>query len=403
MIPRTKVNYGFLDLTRSVWIRERSPANRDQLKALLKAYMGCAHLRLTPSGRGGLYAILKSIDQPRVIVPAYTCKAVVEASILAGKRVEHVETETDGFNIRTGDLEPLLGPDAVVIATHQFGIPCEIERIAAMCLSSGAMLIEDCAASLGTQVNGRLTGTFGDAAFFSFDSTKLITVPLKGGFVVTRDSQLMAKIDRFCQENWQPLPWLRKVRWLTLAAALRALENPLLYRLFHNLIFRWRGRFTQDTPNLNTTMTPFYQYEMAEWQAAIALEQVKRLDAIVAQRRTLYAQFHRELSDCKAFKLPPEDRDQQWCCIRFPIRVDGNKIDFYERATRMGIDFAFSFTFIDCPEQCKNARDLADAVLDIPYYFKLGDKERSKVVQVLRFLSDVEAFHEDQRTQSDDR
>lgn len=403
MIPRTKVNYGFRDLVRSVWIGERSHTHRDQLANLLKAYVGCDHLRLMPSGRGGLYAILKSIDHPRVIVPAYTCKAVVEASMLAGKKVEHVEAEADGFNIRTEDLEPLLGPDAAVIATHQFGIPCEIERVAAMCRKHGALLIEDCAASLGTQVNGKLTGTFGDAAFFSFDSTKLITVPLKGGFVVTRDPQLMARIDRFCQENWHPLPWLKKAKWLTLATALRGLENPLLYRLFHNLIFRWRGRYTQDTPDLNATLSPFYQYEMAQWQAAIALEQVKRLDEIVAQRRGLYAQFHRELSDCTHFKLPPEDRDQQWCCIRFPIRVSGDKIKFYDRAVKLGIDFAFSFTFIDCPKHCKNARELADAVLDIPYYFKLSEKERKKVVQVLRFLSEAEILHEDQRTQSDDR
>lgn len=349
-----------------------------------------------PSGRGGLYAILRSIEQRRVIVPAYTCKAVVEASTLAGKRIEFVDAESDGFNIRTDDLEPMLGPDAAFIATHQFGIPCEIERISEMCRRKGSILIEDCAASLGTLANGKLTGTFGDAAFFSFDSTKLITVPLKGGFVITRSAELMDSIERFCAGHLRPLPSSKKAKWLTMASILRTLENPILYQLFHNLMFRWRGRFTQDTPDLNVTLTPFYVHEMAEWQAAIAVKQIQMIDAIVEQRRQLYAEFRRDLSDCQSFSVPPEDPERQWCCIRFPIRVKGDKIRFYERASKLGVDFAFSFTFIACPHDCKNAHKLADAVLDIPYYSKLTAAERKAVVQVLKHL-DTEMSHEDQR------
>lgn len=398
MIPRTKVNYGYSDLFRSVWIGYRSTENLKRLVDLVQKFMGQQHVRLTPSGRGGFHAILQSIDRPRVIVPSYTCKAVIEAAKLANKKIDYVEAEPDGFNIRPEDLHGKLGPDAAMIATHQFGIPCAIEHICELCKLSGTMLIEDCAASLGTRINGRLAGTFGDAAFFSFDSTKLITVPLKGGFITTPHAELMKKIDRFCSVHWKPLPLIKKINWLLQATILRSLENPFLYRLFHNVMFKWRRRYTADTPDLNLRLTPYYQYEMADWQAFFAADQLSNLDKIVTQRRDLYNQFHRELSDCKHLRLPPEDKLKEWCCIRFPIRVPGDKLAFYRRAAEMGVDFAFSFTFIDCPKTHKHAIQLADSVLDIPYYWKLTESERKNVIQVLKTL-DAEISHENQWTQ----
>ena len=384
MIPRTKVNYTVTELLRSASIQESSTRQREALTSLLRAQFDFEHVQLTPSGRAALYFLLRALPQPRVIVPAYTCKAVVEAARLAGKEVVHIEVEPNGFNLDPRQLEPLLDANCIVVATHQFGIPCDIETIRAQCIRHGAFLVEDVAAAFGTRIQGKLAGTFGDAAFFSFDSTKLINVPLKAGFLAVRDASLFSQVQAVCRQEIKAMSAVRKCALILQGFVLLLLENHLLYRLFHSLMFKARGRFTADGPGLNLERTAFYRDEVAEWQAFLAVCQLQRLDSIITHRRDVYAVFNEQLRDCPQFTLPPADTHREWACIRYPIRVHGDKLAFYHAANRRGIDFAFSFTFIDCPPHFHHAQGLASSVLDLPYYTKLSPAEIDQTVRVIK-------------------
>ncbi len=384
MIPRARANFTLADLAAAARITEGCNEYRSLLSAQLCAYLGVANVLLTPSGRCGLYAILRAIDRPRVIVPAYTCNAVVEAALLAGKTVQYAEVEVDGFNVAVDSLEPLLGPDAVFIATHQFGIPCAIERIVSLCRARAAMCIEDAAASLGTRVGGRLTGTFGDAAFFSFDTSKLVTVPLKGGAVIARDPELFARIERGHRSNVEPMPAHVKARMLAMASALVLLQGRRRYALFHAL--RFRRSFTAEAPLLEAKRTLWYRYDLAPFQAFIATRQMARIDELVGKRRALYSAYELKLRGMKAFVTPPPDVAQEWAPIRFPIRVRSDKLAFYRAATKRGVDFAFSFTFIAAPPRFEAAHALARSVLDLPFYNDLALEELDTVVETLHAL-----------------
>ena len=387
MIPRARANFSLNDLADAALVRE---GGREDHKASfaeqLRSYLGVADVLLTPSGRGGLYAILKAVDRPRVVIPAYTCNAVTEAATLAGKTVDYAEVERDGFNVDPTTLASRLGPDSIFIATHQFGIPCDIERVLRICRDRGALVVEDAAASLGTRVGGELTGTFGDAAFFSFDTTKLITVPLKGGAVVARDKELFARIRRAYEAEIEPMPARVKARTLALSTALVLLQEPARYRLFHRLQFERRGRFTAEAPLGAVKRTQWYQYDFTSWQALVAMRQMERIEQIIQRRRARYAEYGERLRGTSTFRTPPLDTRQEWAPIRFPIRVDGDKLAFYRDATKRGVDFAFSFTFIEAPPQFEAAHALARSVLDLPFYFDLTHAELDAVVETLRAL-----------------
>lgn len=103
------------------------------------------------------------------------------------------------------ELQKVIDKDSVVIATHQFGNPCRIEEIQSLCRRTGAILIEDCAASLGTHIQGQPAGSFGDYAFFSFDSTKLVTVPSKGGFIIAREATETERLATYIQNIRHPV------------------------------------------------------------------------------------------------------------------------------------------------------------------------------------------------------
>ena len=54
-----------------------------------------------------------------------------------------------------------------------------------------------------------------------------------------------------------------------------------------------------------------------------------------------------------------------------------------------GVNFAFSFTFIQCPDSCVNAQELASRVLDLPDYAKLSDAEQAEVIETLHELEEA--------------
>jgi dTDP-4-amino-4,6-dideoxygalactose transaminase len=383
MVPRAKANYNLCQLAKALFIREGGRDYRGILISQLRDFLGEHNILLTPSGRSALYFILKAIDKPRVVVPAYTCNAVIEAAVLAKKEVVYVEVEDNGFNLSLSELENLADEHTIVIATHQFGFPCEIEDIVSVCRRKRAVVIEDAAASLGSRVNGKPVGTFADAAFFSFDSTKLINVPLKGGFLVGRNADLFEKICTAYKKEIELMPLWLKWKLILQACILVCLQNHFLYRAFHWMRFELAGKYTAETANVSAKKTVFYRYDMANWQAYIATRQVKVIDQLINTRRRRYAQFIERLSLCTAFELPAFDEKAEWACVRFPIRVRSNKFLFYDKIAGQGVDCAFSFTFITCPDKFKNAKRLGSQILDLPFYYKLTDKEFEKVVSAL--------------------
>jgi dTDP-4-amino-4,6-dideoxygalactose transaminase len=113
---------------------------------------------------------------------------------------------------------------------------------------------------------------------------------------------------------------------------------------------------------------------------------MRQINDLIRRRQFLYQAYREALAGCSYIALPPADGQREWACIRFPVRVMGNKYDYYRKAAGLGIDFAFSFTFVPCPPHCRRALALAQAVLDLPFYHKLKPEEFNRTVGVLRRL-----------------
>ena len=382
LIPRTKVNFGFKDLFMSLFINESHNKYSKFLIKQLGRYFKNYNIILTPSGRGGLYLILKSIhDKNKVIIPSYTCKVVTEAAMLARKKVIYSEVSEIDFNFSLKDLESVIDSDSIVIATHQYGIPCQIDLIKKMCDKHGAILIEDCAASFGSKYKGKLTGTFGDYSFFSFDSTKLINVPLKAGFIIIKDKEKHNKIFDIYKREMLKIPFKIKLTNIFLGLIYLIIENPYLYRLFHLFYFKLRNKYTVDNAELYLNKNQFYLYRISEWQSFIALRQVGNINEIINKRNEIFKKYHTLLSGIEKLNILPFN--EEWVCIRFPILVN-DKLNTYNNFLKKGFDVAFSFSFMVCPNNFVIAKNIANKVLNLPYYYKLTDKEIFKIIKVIK-------------------
>ncbi|RLD12451.1 MAG: hypothetical protein DRI44_00520 [Chlamydiae bacterium] len=384
MIPRSRVNYTFFDLFNLSFIKPKKYYSK-KILLFLKSLFSQKNILLTPSGRGGLYLILKSLPQKNVFVPAYTCNAVIEAINHAKKSCCYIEVEEKGFNVNIDMLKKELIPGSVFIATHQFGFPTEIEKIKEICDKNNCVLIEDCAGSFGTRISNELTGTFGDFSFFSFDSTKLINAPLKAGFVIIRDDINFRKLKGIYDKEIQPMPFLHRVRLFIKALIYTLISSSnIIYKFFHLFFFESRNIITSETTRINPQLNEFYKYDVTGWQSAIILKQLKNLDDIISKRQILYNFYQQKIKN-SIIKLPMESLDNSWVCIRFPIMIE-NKIEFYRKLVKSNIDSAFSFTYIVTPKDYRFAHKYAEQVLDIPFYYRLSCKEQNYIINELNKL-----------------
>lgn len=399
LLPRVKVNYRLRDLLNALWILCCGGRGyRMQVVELLKRYFEGRHVLLTPSGRGALYYLLKSLHRRKVIVPAYTCNAVAEAAALAEKEIEFVECSPVTLQIIPELLRKVVDSESVFIATHQFGIPCDMEAIRSICAEQDCEVIEDVAAALGSELGGRKCGTFASYAFISFDSTKLVNVPLKGGAIILSPEIDPCALEESYKQEIKSMPTLHSLKLILLGVVYQLLRNNFIYRFFHFFNFQMRGRATAEQSEVSTHLTPFYRFDFEEWQAAIILPQLEKLEELIFQRRTLFKRYLAQLENLPFIRLPPADSRNEWCCIRFPLQIEGDKFEFYRECTRRGVDLAFSFTFLATPLNFKQAHQIAAHILNIPFYIDLSEAEIAKVISTTREVADNLKEHSHART-----
>jgi len=114
---------------------------------------------------------------------------------------EFGERREDGcYNRETGRRMAACQP------MHTFGHPARIDEIAAICQGWGIALVEDAAESLGSDFQGRHTGTFGRLGVFSFNGNKIITTG-GGGMIVTDDEELAARAKHLTTTAKVPHPY----------------------------------------------------------------------------------------------------------------------------------------------------------------------------------------------------
>ncbi len=393
IIPRTRVNYSLLDLlVASVFFMLSSRNNREQTVSIIKNLTHQDNILLMPSGRAGLYYILRSLNIETVIVPSYTCNAVIEAIGLAGKKILHIDIEADGYNIDVKSFEEKAVPNSIFIATHQYGVPCKINPLKEICKSRNIFIIEDMAPAFGGRTAGAPLGSFGDAAFYSFDTTKLITVPSKSGFIFVRDTNLFRKIKDDYGTNIKQMPAMLSLKNLLKGFVFIFIENKYIYSLFYFFYFFVQKRVTLETNAVLQEKGAFYTFDVADWQCSLAKKQLLQSQYIIDKRQRMYDWMHTELKDCKSFSVNSEDTNTDWACIRFPIAVKGDKMRFYRKLVKNGVDCAFSFTHIICPIGHKNAVNMAESILDLPFYYKLSDKEIKYIIKTLKNIDGEESM-----------
>lgn len=161
-------------------------------------YLGVKHAIGVASGTDALHLALAAEGigaGDEVITTAFTFIATAEAICYVGAKPVFVDIDPSTFNIDPDAIEQAITPKTkAVMPVHLFGQPADMARIKEICAKHKLKLIEDCAQSFGARIDGRQTGSIGNAAGFSFFPSKNLGAFGDGGLVTTNSDETAAKV-----------------------------------------------------------------------------------------------------------------------------------------------------------------------------------------------------------------
>ncbi len=128
----------------------------------------------------------------RVVTTPYTFVASASSIVMTGATPLFMDIDRMTYNMRTMDNYVKAPRVKAIVAVHMLGNPCGITKKDV----GDVFLIEDCAQALGAKYNGKLVGTLGDLGCFSFQHTKTITTGGEGGMIITDNEELAEKCRR---------------------------------------------------------------------------------------------------------------------------------------------------------------------------------------------------------------
>lgn len=146
------------------------------------------------SARAAIVSAIKALGLPpgaRIGAPLYCCPVVFKAIKAAGCTVRFIDVEADTACMSADDLRAKIAQLDAVIAVHMFGNLCNMPRLREA--AQGKPIIEDCAQSLGSTLNGQMAGSFGDIAVFSFRSGKYLSVG-EGGALYSNNDKIFSRL-----------------------------------------------------------------------------------------------------------------------------------------------------------------------------------------------------------------
>lgn len=165
-----------------------------ELEKKISEYHGVSQAIGVASGTDALHLAVEALgirDGDEVITTPFTFFATAEAILYTGATPVFVDIEPDTMNIDPLKIESKITKKTkAIMPVHIFGHPADMEKISEIARRHNLKIIEDCAQSFGAGINGRKTGSFGDAGCFSFYPSKNLGAFGDGGMVVLNDASV---------------------------------------------------------------------------------------------------------------------------------------------------------------------------------------------------------------------
>ena len=343
-----------------------------QLEEKLCEVTGAKYCVAVSNGTAALHiaAIAAGIKEgDEVITTPITFAASANCALYCGARPVFADINPDTYNIDPASIRKCITDKTkAVVAVDFTGQAVELDEIRAICKEHNLVLIEDAAHSIGTRYNGQPIGSIADMTTFSFHPVKTVTAG-EGGAVTTNDPVLYQK--------------------LLLAHA-------------HG-ITRDRSQMVHptDDPWYNEQVNLGYNYRMTEFQAALLMSQLKKLEAFSKRRKeivNMYDEAFSKLPEVKVQKEIPESDttrhlyilqldDRMLNCTRREFFDALHAENIYSQVHYLPVYWHSHYENLGYPKGiCPNAEHYYRQSMSLPLYYSLTDEDVKDVIHAVEKL-----------------
>lgn len=331
-------------------------------------YTGAKYGVAVTSATTALFLSLYLLDirsGDEVVVPSFSFIATANVIMHVGAKPVFVDIDPQTYNLDADAVEKLITRKTkAIIPVDQIGLPYDHDKIHAIAKKYKLYVIEDAACALGSIYKGKMIGSFGDLVCFSFHPRKCITTG-EGGIILTSKKQYADKLRMLRHHG------------MSVSDVARHKSKKIIKESYPFVGFNFR---------------------MSDIQAAVGVEQMKKLPKIL-KKRTEIAERYTNLLSKSEFIIPPYIpegyvHNYQSYMVRLspdaPLKRDQlmQKLREEKIATRNGVmaaheevAYASRFGKISLP----NTETATQETIILPLYYQMTKNEQDYVINRVNF------------------
>ncbi len=359
------------DVILSGWVTQGPKVKEfeDAFAQFVEANHACAVSNCTTALHLALLAVgIKPGD--KVVTVSHSFISTANAIKYCGAKPVFVDIDLNTYNMSAEKLtqESSLSKAKAILVVHQMGMPADMNAILSIAQEHNIPVVEDAACAIGSEVSLDQGRTFerigkphGDIACFSFHPRKVLTTG-EGGMLTTNNKEY--------DEQFR----LLRHQGMSISDLERHSAKRIIF---------------EEYPQLG------YNYRLTDIQAAIGLEQLKKIPGFIRQRQKLADVYKKELSEIPWLVLPVEPNYAHTNWQSFPIRVLNDApitrdklmkcLLEEEISSRPGIMNAHQEKeYLSATQSLKNSEVARSTCVLLPFFNVMTNSDVKRIAEVLK-------------------
>ncbi|HXG87646.1 MAG TPA: UDP-4-amino-4,6-dideoxy-N-acetyl-beta-L-altrosamine transaminase [Vicinamibacterales bacterium] len=352
-----------VDVLRSPWLT--TGPSVEEFEKAFAAVVGAKHAVAVSNGTAALHVAADALrigPGDEVIVPAITFAASANCVVYQGAKPVFADVHPETLLLDPKSVvERITARTKAIVAVDYAGQPCDYDALWEIGARRGLVMIGDAAHALGADYQGRRVGSLTDMTTFSFHPVKQITTG-EGGMVTTDDDILAARARVF------------RTHGITTDHRQREAQGVFFYEM----------------------VDLGFNYRLTDFQCALGLSQLARLDGFVARRRQIAAEYDRAFAGMTAVTPLVQASDRRNSYHLYVIQLDleqltasRNEVFAALRAENIGVNVHYipvhlhpfyRRNFATGPGDCPVAEHVYDRIITLPLFPAMSDGDVADVV-----------------------
>lgn len=329
----------------------------DQFEEAMANYTGKKYAVAVSNGTAALHTAVFGAGigkDDEVIVADISFVASSNCVLYEGGTVVFADVEEDTLNIDPNKIEGLItNKTKAIIAVDMAGQLCDYTRLREICKKHNLILIEDAAHSLGADNCG-----YGDLTTLSFHPVKNMTTG-EGGMILTDNVEYYNRMKAF------------RTHGIYIDYKMREKLGSYFYDMIHN----------------------GYNYRLTDFQSALGLSQLKKLDGFITRRKEIAAIYDNALKAYSSYLEPivqKQDSGHHIYIIKLKEGIDRDTFFKELKSRGIGVNVHYRpihlhtyYKNLNMNVSCPVAESVYNRIITIPIYPKMTDADVEYVVSMI--------------------